>query len=105
MTPRLPKEVFSVLGNMPLKLAKGACPDDALGYFDCNERLVAIHTQTSKEMIWPTFWHEVTHVALYDSGVENSLSVKELEGVCDAMGTYLAAMQRAGMLRVVDRKK
>lgn len=98
---RLPKEVFTVLGNIPLRRDPGSCPDDCRGVFDTEQRYVAIHQETSKETEWPTYWHEAAHVALDDSGCSQHLTSKQQEAICDAMGTYLAAMMQAGMLRVV----
>lgn len=97
---RLPKQVFSVLGNMPLLRGPEDCPDDAFGIFKKNDGVVAIAPDVSDRMLWPTYWHEAAHVALYDSGCENHLTNKQLEAICDAMGTYLAAMMSAGMLQV-----
>jgi len=101
---RLPKEVFSVHGNMPLKRGANDCPDDSFGVFDADKRYVAIHPGTAREKRWPTFWHECTHVALDESGCSANLSASQQEAICDAMGLYLAAMMRAGMLRVVTPK-
>lgn len=106
MAQRLPKDVFSVLGRIPLKRGPEDCPSDAIGYFGGGEgRFIAISPDCPKEQLWQTFWHECVHVALYDSGCQNNLTEKQAENVCDAVGTYLAAMMQAGMLRVVTPKK
>jgi hypothetical protein len=104
VAPRLPKAVFSVLGNLPLKKTKDGLDDTDFGEFLFQERLVKIRPGLSPDMEWPTYWHEAAHVALYDAGVSHQLSEKQEEAICDAMGTYLSAMMRAGMLKVVTPK-
>lgn len=102
--PKLPREVFSVLGNMPLTRDTRGLDDGDFGLFDPNERRVAIHPTTSQESEWLTYWHEVTHVALFDSGCRNILTREQEETICDSLGTYLSAMMQAGMLKVVSPK-
>ena len=36
---------------------------------------------------WRTFYHELTHVAVIDSGLANNLRDKIHEALCDAMAT------------------
>jgi len=99
---RLPREVFSIFGNYRLTRDPGECPNDAFGIFRPNKRVVAIHEKTAPELVWSTYWHEATHVALFDSGCMNGLTEKQQEAVCDAMGLYLSKMMDAGMLKVVS---
>ena len=44
---------------------------------------------------------EMTHYMLWDAGLNNVLTDKQTEAVCDAVGTYLAAAQRAGYIKAV----
>lgn len=101
MGKRLPKAVFSMFGKMQLLRQPGACPEKAFGVFRPNERHVAIHEQTAEDLGWPTYWHEATHVALFETGCMNVLKEEEMEAVCDAMGLYLSKMMDAGMLKVI----
>lgn len=96
----LPAEMFSVLGTVPLKREKNGLDDDDYGRWEGNARIVYIHPLTLPASEWLTYWHEATHISLFDSGARNGLTHEQEERICDAMGTYLAAMMRAGMLTV-----
>lgn len=90
-----------MFGTMRLTREDGACPEKAFGVFKPNERYVGVHSKTAGELEWPTYWHEATHVALFETGVANTLTHEQTEAVCDAIGLYLDGMMKAGMLRVV----
>lgn len=100
--PKLPKTFFSVLG--PIEVADLVAPPpeagDAVGLYKYVERRIEIEPKMAPEARWSTLWHEAVHVALNDSGVQNVLTKDQAEAVCDAVGGYLAAMMRAGRLRV-----
>lgn len=49
---------------------------------------------------WMSLWHEITHLALSDSGATTNLKGKQEELVCDALGGYLTAMMKAGRLKL-----
>jgi len=99
--PPLPTELFSVLGPLPIETldAQRAKEGEMLGVFNAEHRTIGV-ADIAHEMRWATLWHEATHVALYDSGVNNALTEEQAEMVCDAMGAYLTAMMRAGYLAV-----
>lgn len=98
---RLPKELFSVHGAVPLVRTDDGLDATDFAEFLFKERRVHMSPSIAKEMEWPTYWHEAIHVALYDAGTPHQLTDKKEEAICDAVATYLAAMMRAGMLRVV----
>lgn len=101
MAPRIPKALWSAVGALPVILKNTlVSTDDAYGMFYSDSRTIAIDSSVSKATQLATFWHEATHVALWDSGVEQSLTDPQLEAVCDAMGAYLAGMMVAGCLTV-----
>ena len=102
---RLPKEVFSIHGNMPLERTSEGLDDEDFGAFSPNPRKIVVHPDVTPENEWPTYFHEISHVALFDSGVTQVLEKKQEEAVCEAIGNYLAAMQRAGMLDVKTPRK
>jgi hypothetical protein len=99
MAPRLPKALWSSLGPLGVSL-EDRLEDNALGMFTYRPRDIKIDNTGVPAIQWATFWHEVTHVALFDSGVSNCLNNELEEAVCDAVGTYLAGMTLAGCLTV-----
>lgn len=73
----------------------------ALGISRFRPRDIGIDSGAGPESQWQTFGHEITHVALWDGGVHDSLSDKQIEAVCSALGTYIAAAVQAGYMKVV----
>lgn len=103
---KIPSEIYSHLGPVPVipveNLAKN---DEAHGKAKFLERIIQIEPKQTASAAWQTFFHEMTHYILWDSGLQNVLEDKQVEAVCDAVGTYLAASQEAGYLKVgVPRK-
>lgn len=97
-------EVYSHLGNISVTRTEEGLTDDDFGGVSFNKRTVVIHTQTSPQSEWPTYWHEAIHIALLDSGCGELLSDEVEEAICNALGSYLTGMMQAGMLKV-SRKK
>lgn len=91
--------MFTVLGTIPVTVTDQMEAGD-IGEFLPAERTVTLRDMPSAQSRWQTFWHESTHVAMYDSGACDALTSDQEEFVCNAMGTYLAAMMAAGYLRV-----
>lgn len=101
MTLRLPKALWSSLGPLPVsQVAPGEMADGAMGTFTFRPRTIHLDKTMSPESKAQTFWHEAVHVALWDSGVHNHLGHELQESVCDALGSYLAGMMKAGCLTV-----
>lgn len=96
---KVPGEVPSSLGPVPVEIAPFD-DDHTLGEIFLKDRRIQLDTELSPEALLKTFWHEVAHLVLWDSGVHNNLSAKTEEAVCDAFGTWLAAAQRAGFIKV-----
>ena len=70
------------------------------GEVDFTSRTVVIDPAGDNINRWQTYWHETGHILLWDGGVHQQLTNKQREAVCDAIGTYLCAMQQAGYLKV-----
>lgn len=100
--PKLPTEAFSLIGPVPIVPLVIAKPEDneLYGRFAPGERVIEIAQEMTRDVEWVTYWHEVSHVILTDAGANNSLTEHQQEVVCDAVGTYLTAMMRAGYLSV-----
>lgn len=100
VNPPIPSQVFSVLGPLPVAIKALEGP---MGITNFERRDVGLSETAEPASMLQVYWHEVTHVALWDAGVHNSLSPKAIESICDAMGTYLAAAMRAGFLKVTTK--
>ncbi len=99
--PPIPKHFFSTLGplaveHLDLKKAnkKGLC-----GLFDWCARKIHLRPGMERAPEWVTLWHESTHAVLFDGGVHQTLTKKQVEAICDAMGHHLTAMMQAGWLK------
>jgi Zn-dependent peptidase ImmA (M78 family) len=105
-TPRLPKEIHTSIGSIPVtECDKLTEEKGAFGLFDFQSRVIKIDSGASPELKMQTLFHELTHAALWDSGCTNNLTEKQEESVCDALGTFLAAMVQHGSLRFVTTRK
>lgn len=100
--PKLPVEAFSLIGPVLVTSldAIRAEKEELYGRFLPAERRIEISPGMTREIEWATYWHEVAHIILTDSGANNSLDERQVEAVCDAVGTYLTAMMLAGQLAV-----
>lgn len=58
----------------------------------------------SESILWATFWHEVFHVFLFESGLDNLLKGPVKESLCDAFGTYMTKAMEEGFIKL-DRVK
>jgi hypothetical protein len=94
--PPVPSRVFSVLGMLPVT-HKTELTD--LGELDFTTRSINLQANLVLSRAWQVYWHEVTHLALHDGGVQD-LDAELEERVCDALGTYLAAAIRSGFLKI-----
>jgi hypothetical protein len=102
---RLPSSIWSSLGPVPVVKKKGLVKKkDALGMWDGRRREIHLELENIPAVDASTFFHEMTHVALWDSGVQNSLTLEQIESVCDALGQYLGGMLLAGCLTVRSPK-
>lgn len=89
---------FCGLGG-PITVAEEENPVDEdgqklLGSWDANTRRLVVRAGLNPNVAAATFFHEVVHSLLWDSGVQHFFSKKKLEAICDAVGTGLA---RAGV--------
>lgn len=99
----IPNEFFSVLGPLPVTLREDLLEkDEAHGAFGATQRNILIDNSegASRDHQWQTLWHEATHVGIWDAGAHEGLTPEQEERVCNAMGTYLTAMMKAGYLKV-----
>jgi hypothetical protein len=70
------------------------------GFFLPDERVLKVSRDQPLAVQWQALFHELTHVALWDSGAHNALKGKQEEIICDAMGSFLAHMVTSGQLKL-----
>ena len=88
--PPLPRRVQCVGGPVVVKRQKGLLTEDkcdAWGLWDAEHRTIYITPRLPLEMQWRVFYHELMHVALSDSGLENVLPADGVEALCDAVSS------------------
>lgn len=100
---KIPASVYSQIGPVPVtfdaSIAEGEPENLALGVFDKQKRTIKLDPASTRESQVATLMHEAIHVALWDSGCENTLTEVQVESICDAVGTYLAGALIGGYLR------
>lgn len=97
---KLPRKVFSLCGAITVRLLSQKDAESLFGRTSYTDRTIEVAPGLTPEMSWLTFWHEVVHNMLFDTGVANVLDEKQTEAVCDAVGQSLMSMMRAGQLTV-----
>lgn len=104
---KLPAFVWSALGPVPVKLVKDLKVSDspteeqeAFGTWDENRRAISIEPTACAPTQIKTLFHEMTHVALNDAGVNNTFNEAAIETVCDVLGSYLAGAAIAGYITI-----
>lgn len=75
--------VSVVLTRKPIRHENAEC----WGLYDIERRTITIDVKAEPSQRWRTFYHELTHVAVIDSGLANNLRDKIHEALCDAMAT------------------
>lgn len=103
---RLPSSVWSALGPVAVVKKKGLVrKEEALGKFDGRKRCITLAQENIPPVDATTFFHELTHVALWDSGVQNALTYEQTEAVCDAVGALFGGMMLAKCLTIKAPKE
>jgi Zn-dependent peptidase ImmA (M78 family) len=89
--PQLPRRVSAPGGPVRVMVGKGQPADDkgndCYGTWDEATRVIHIDATSSPTQQWRTLYHELTHVALSDSGIEEMLTHEASEAICDALAT------------------
>jgi hypothetical protein len=96
----LPDAVFTHLGPMPVVMVEKIADDERRGECDFKDRTIRIADGYADAAQWQTLGHELTHAILWDAGAQHSLTDRQTEIVCDAVGTWFAAAVAAGWLVV-----
>lgn len=87
--PKLPETVFASGGDVIIvlkpRIKHGT--EELWGSWEESTRVVEIDSTASPRHQWRTFYHELTHVALTDSGADELLTDGTTEMICDAIST------------------
>lgn len=88
--PPLPKSVQAPGGLIKVITTKDNIKHEnaeCWGLYDPEMRTITIDMKAAPRQRWLTFFHELTHVALIDSGLNNGMSDALHEAICDAVAT------------------
>ena len=88
--PPLPRRMQGVGGPVVVKRRKALLTEDgreAWGLWDAEHRTIWIAPRLPLQMQWRVFYHELMHVALSDSGLENVWPADGVEALCDAVAS------------------
>jgi hypothetical protein len=92
-----PSTIKSALGPVAVRYvdeirdSKGKKVDGVIGYFMGDMREIQVKNGLHPTQEAHTLQHEFIHLALWDSGVSQSLTKEQEEAVCDAVATALVA--------------
>lgn len=89
--PPLPAWIEAPGGKVTISTQKDIRHDDdkvaCWGMWDESDRTIKIDESVKGRLQWGVFYHEATHVALSDSGLNNILQPEIIEAICDAVST------------------
>jgi hypothetical protein len=107
MYPKLPRWVYSHLGVVPVETTDLNPDRDTdeyvlMGQYLLETRKIQLDKGLSEEQSWQTFFHELVHLIIADSGLDELLKPNVEDALCDTIGTYLAASVRNGFLSITD---
>jgi Zn-dependent peptidase ImmA (M78 family) len=88
--PSIPRKVMMPGGPVVVVLTRRTIRhenSECWGLYDIERRTITIDVKAEPRQRWRTFYHELTHVAVIDSGLANSLRDNVHEALCDAMAT------------------
>ncbi len=90
--PPLPKSFGAPLSSVRVVVGKFPAPtendeDGDYGVWSELTREIKINAAHPLWQQWQSYFHEATHVALSDSGIDELLTTEMLEAVCDAVAT------------------
>lgn len=100
---KIPTKVWSQLGDVAIEMKKDLkteAGESAMGLFGQYRREIELETEQCDASKLATLFHEITHLALWDAGANNSFTEQQCEIVCDAVGSYLAGAAIAGYLTI-----
>ncbi len=91
--PPLPKVVHGAGGPITVKMVNAIEPDPkyptdtTFGIWESQTRTIRIIETLEPQFRWLTYFHELVHAALSDSGVTHMMTAENEECLADAIGT------------------
>lgn len=96
----IPKSVFSTLGNVRVfsdkETAKYLSGKGLIGEMSGTRRCIAVHAGLNTVAKRLVLGHELMHLVIHDSGLDQMMGEKLQEALCDAFGVWLSGAMRAG---------
>jgi hypothetical protein len=102
-SPFIPSRFPTLLGDIPVTRSKANLKDSEglIGKARLySERSIQIASGVDPMVASQTFWHEVFHLFLSDSGLKNFIPSKVEEALCDSFGVFMANAQRSGAVHL-----
>ena len=87
--PPIPESVESAGGTVRIELGEAPVTDGLAcdGLWDSARQVISLDASVPDRHRWRTYFHELTHVALTDSGLDELLEPKLHEAICNAVAT------------------
>lgn len=106
---KIPTKVYSQLGAVSVRMQPGMIEDKnendaAFGKWNAVAREIVIDPTAADATQLITLFHEMVHVALWESGADNVIEERIAEVVCDAVGSYFAGATLNGFLTLKTPK-
>ena len=90
--PPIPSHLFSPMGDVPILVIDAKEMEKGIaGTWVPRQRAIALASDQSGVSAWQVLRHEWVHMILDDSGVAATLTAKQQESICDAIGSALVA--------------
>lgn len=101
--PPVPSLIRGAGGTIKVRRVKKARVEgtECWGVWDDAKRIITIDKTAAPEHQWRVLFHELTHAALHDAGIENLFDPQGVETLCDCIATARIQEMR-GNLGVMD---
>jgi hypothetical protein len=107
MWPELPASLEGIQGPITVEVVEhlqAGEPDD-IGQWLPAHRTIEVLGSLPPMVAWSILWHEWTHAALGDTGVEYCLTSDMQEAVCTAIATAQLAAMRENLTLAENQEK
>ena len=90
----VPASVPGLIADLPVVWVAKIDDGDSLGEFDPEKRIVYLAcTIQNRALALATYYHEMAHAALWDTGANHPLSKNEEEAICNAIALILTRIE------------
>jgi hypothetical protein len=92
---KLPKKVEGLGGAITLRVEEDLSgPEGCIGRSHFVKRIIELQDELDSATAVATFYHELFHMALYDSGQHHDFDEKQTEKLCDLVGAMMARLDQ-----------